>query len=408
MSKHTLSASILKLATVNASILLVGFVVIELIFGSWVHAGKLDRLNLICDATIEYELHGLYPSDSDTAIYTRDPWCLRGGYDRVSDIDLLTVGGSTTDQRYITDGATWQDTLQEEFRKTGTRISIANAGVDGQSTYGHLMSFEHWLPEIDSLRPSWILFYVGVNDMFKSAGYAFDRLFDDSLQRSSPVEKVKKSIRKRSALFYLYRTARGAVQAHAYGLDHRYTDPFATDGWVEEPLISDHEKVLAPQLGAYAKRLRMLCERARDMGSTPIFVTQPSRVFKLEGDRIRGTSKNLEIGDLRFNGVDYYHFLGVLNAKTLEIARECGALGLDLASELTFDPEADFYDRIHNTPSGARRIGRYLHAKLRPVLASSQRRATGGEWAVHRENKPLLRSEGAVSDILTNWGPERR
>ena len=246
MSKRTLSASILKLATVNASILLVGFVVIELIFGSWIHAGKLDRLNLICDATIEYELHGLYPSDSDTAIYTRDPWCLRGGYDRVSDIDLLTVGGSTTDQRYITDGATWQDTLQEEFRKTGTRISIANAGVDGQSTYGHLMSFEHWLPEIDSLRPSWILFYVGVNDMFKSAGYAFDRLFDDSLQRSSPVEKVKKSIRKRSALFYLYRTARGAVQAHAYGLDHRYTDPFATDGWVEEPLISDHEKVLRP------------------------------------------------------------------------------------------------------------------------------------------------------------------
>jgi lysophospholipase L1-like esterase len=374
MSTRTTSARILALAAVNAAVLGVGLVVLELIFGGWVHAGRLDGLNLICDTAIEYRLHGLYPSDSDTALYTRDAWCLRGGPDRAGEIDLLTMGGSTTDQRYIADGATWQDVLQEELRRSGSPVRVANAGVDGQSTYGHLESLEHWLPAIDGLRPRWILFYVGVNDLFKSADFADDRLLDEPDPTAPLHQRLKRVIRKRSALYQLYRTVRGVVRAHAYGLDHRYADPFAGEGWVEAPLVADPAGVLAPQREAYARRLRRLCERTRALGATPIFVTQPSRVFKLEGGRIRGTAKTLAVGDLRFNGVDYYRFLEVFNATTLEVARECGAQGLDLAKELAFDPEADFYDRVHNTPSGARRIGRYLYAKLRPVLASAEGR----------------------------------
>jgi lysophospholipase L1-like esterase len=302
MSARTTSGRILALAAVNAAVLGAGLVVLELIFGGWVHAGRLDGLNLICDVAIEYRLHGLYPSDSDTALYTRDAWCLRGGPDRAGEIDLLTMGGSTTDQRYIPDGATWQDVLQEELRRSGSPVRVANAGVDGQSTYGHLASFEHWLPAIDGLRPKWILFYVGVNDLFKSADFADDRLLGERDPDAPLLQRLKRAIRKRSAFYRLYRTVRGVVQAHAYGLDHRYADPFAGEGWVEEPLLSDHASVLAPQRGAYARRLRRLCQRTRELGARPIFVTQPSRVYKREAGRVRGTAKTLAVGDLRFNG----------------------------------------------------------------------------------------------------------
>lgn len=44
-----------------------------------------------------------------------------------------------------------------------------------------------------------------------------------------------------------------------------------------------------------------------------------------------------------------------------------GGICIDLAKELTFEDE-DFYDGAHNTPQGAKKIGRYLYTKLHNVL----------------------------------------
>ena len=37
-----------------------------------------------------------------------------GIYNSIDDIDILTIGGSTTEQRYISDGYTFQDILKKE------------------------------------------------------------------------------------------------------------------------------------------------------------------------------------------------------------------------------------------------------------------------------------------------------
>ena len=53
---------------------------------------------------------------------------------------VLTIGGSTTDQRYVNEGATWQDNLDRLIPK----YDFINGGIDGQSSYGHLISMRLW------------------------------------------------------------------------------------------------------------------------------------------------------------------------------------------------------------------------------------------------------------------------
>ena len=159
---------ILTILTINCLLLGAGLVILELVFGGWFNPGNLNRLNLIKDDVRLYEVTHLYNAPRPVIQYSRDKYGLRGAYGRPDNIDILTVGGSTTDQRFIPDGETWQDVLQDRFAQTGVTVVIANAGVQGQSTYGHIKNFKWWFPLIPDLTPDYILFYVGLNDFYNS------------------------------------------------------------------------------------------------------------------------------------------------------------------------------------------------------------------------------------------------
>jgi len=134
---------------VNFTLLVIGILVAEIFFGNWFYPDNLNRLNIIRSRTVKYDIAGLYDSSSKAISITRDQYGLRGAFQLPADIDILTVGGSTTDQRYITDGKTWQDVLQQKFESIGKNVKVANAGVDGQSTFGHIKNFDWWFPEMD-------------------------------------------------------------------------------------------------------------------------------------------------------------------------------------------------------------------------------------------------------------------
>ena len=169
---------ILRLVLVNVALLAVALVILELAFGSWVRPNRINRLNLVRDRTMRYDASALYPAPNSVT-YTRDAFGFRGSYDSPGEIDILTIGGSATDQRFITDGATWQDVIAREFAAEGKRVSVVNAGVDGQSTYGHIKDFEWWFPNVPGLKAKYVLFYIGANDVFKDTGSDYDDLVRD-------------------------------------------------------------------------------------------------------------------------------------------------------------------------------------------------------------------------------------
>ena len=354
-----------RVIAVNMVLLSFGLMVLELWFGNWIDPYRLDLLNIPRNVDMRFDVSHLYASETETVVYRRDRYGLRGPYDSPASIDILTIGGSTTDQRAISEGETWQDVLSQEFASHGLPMTVANAGVDGQSTYGHIKDFDLWFPRVPDLRARFVLFYVGLNDFWADAASSFDDLREKAT--STTAWSWSAAIRERSALYYLYRTVRGMAHARlAYRLDHHHVD-WDRVAYVDRPAVSDHERLMRERLRAYEERLKQLVVKVRDMHARPIFVTQVYWSYKLHRGTVLGTAATRRYGDAEINGVDLYHMINLINSVTMRVCKASDAVCIDLAGELAFD-DADFYDGAHNTPRGAAKVGRYLYTRLAPVL----------------------------------------
>lgn len=362
---------ILRILAVNAAVLAVGIVVVELAFGGWLGARRLNRLHIIRDRVLEYDVSDLYTNPTGTITYSRDEYGLRGSHSTPESIDILTVGGSTTDQHYIGDGETWQDALQQRFEEAGAIVIVANAGIDGQSTFGHIKNFKWWFPHIPGLAPDIILFYVGVNDFHTYAGRGYDDLL-----REDGSASLRRRISANSALANLVRTVRGTWQAMVVqDIGHNSTD-FANLEWTRQGLQDDYE-FMQPRLRAYADRLRVLAEVTRDFGAEPVFVSQPSRRYRVTPGGVEGDSRVRSYGDREINGVDFYHMMRRFDAVDEAVASEEGVVFIDVASHADWE-DADFYDLVHMTPRGAEKVGAILYEALRSVVAGAVRTAPHG------------------------------
>jgi GDSL-like Lipase/Acylhydrolase family len=344
----------LKIVAVNLVLLFIGIVVLELFFGNWIRPNQINRLNLIRDANLTYSLNGLYPASDPVIHYSRDVHGFRSMKQVIWPVDILTLGGSTTDQRYISDGQTWQDVLSKKFSDAGKNVQVVNAGVDGQSTNGHIRDFDWWFPHVPNFGAKFICIYAGINDFFVVTNSEYDELAENSW---------KARIRSRSAVAHLYRLFKGTYQArHVAQVSHRARD-FSKVNWTDKPLQSGHEKIIEEALTGYRDRLRILLQRAQVLESAPICMTQPKRAYKKVAGKIMGTAELSNYGQIPINGVDEYWMMKYFNQATLDVCRQFDGIPVDLAEEVEWE-DTDFYDYFHNTPAGANKIGIYLFSRL--------------------------------------------
>ena len=333
-------------------------ITLELVFGDWFHEpNRVGRLNLVRDCHKHYDASYLYDGANEIS-YTRDEWGLRGKYSALDDIDIVTLGGSATDQRYVTDGKTWQDVIASEFAKEGRNVSVVNAGVDGQSTYGHIKDFDWWFPTIPNFKPRYVLFYVTGNDIYKDQNSEFD----DLVNNRPPTWKTH--VKERSALYHLASLGMGVYEArHVHKISHR-KEPFGSWQWTAQPLVKDHEALCGARAETYRKAIALLAEKTHALGATPIFVTQSLSVYRFRED---GTVEGRERGEMYdntlINGVDLYYIMKTFWQVTMEECAKANGVCIDAGNEIRWQP-GDFYDVIHNTPQGSERLGKYLHEKL--------------------------------------------
>jgi hypothetical protein len=316
-------------------------------------------MSLVKDVERPFDVSHLYKTNRKKIIYRRDRYGLRGHYGSLDKIDVLTVGGSATDQRAISEGETWQDVLQREFSKQGRMINIANGGVEGQTTYGHIKDFDWWFPILPNLKVKYFLFYIGVNDFSKGPDSAYDDLYGVP---ASTFQLFKREVKERSALYYLYRTTGGIIRAHEADLYHQKVN-FQTLEWTDTPLVTDPEGFMRTRLRDYRTRLRVLNQEVARAGAIPIYVTQPMRAYKRVNGKWIGVARPRKNAGVEINGVDMQRMMAVLHMTTMEGCRDGGGVCIDLANELEFDDD-DFYDLVHNTPKGTEKVGRYLYAKI--------------------------------------------
>lgn len=355
-------SSLFRVIAVNLGLVAAVLVGAEMIFGTWLSGPSFGALNLPRDVVRRFDVSAFRDADGPV-LYSRDRWGLRGRYEAPARIGVLALGGSTTNEMYVADRETWTDRLGQHFARANIPLSVVNAGAEGQSTVGHIRNFDTWFKLIPDLKFRYLLAYIGVNDMALGPRGA-DPIQDAFDRGESPdrLRRLRQTLANNSALYRLWRTARGMREASIAQVKHARID-HAGMTWIEAPepaaVTAADDRTLAERLDGYQTRIRELIRRARGLGAEAIVVTQTRGNWRREGGKLlfaRGP-------DGRPNVVGYIETT-LFNRWAMAACREANAICLDLGSEIEFLP-GDFYDHVHTTPMGSARIADWLFAQLK-------------------------------------------
>ena len=357
---------VFRVVAVNLGLLLAVAIVAELAFGGWLFGHNYGTLVIPKNFTRVFDVDSLY--GGGRVLYRRDKHGLRGQYHSLFDIDILTIGGSTTNEIFIDEDATWTAVIAREFEAAGRRVTVVNAGVDGQSTVGNIKNFDLWFPKIPGLKARYVLALLGINDaaVAKSGENYFAGPFRKSKQDRMVdlLRPTKQYLINNSALYALFRNVRGMIQARDAKLVHASKGYDGSD-WrppARPPDIERAARDMKRGLDLYEQLLRELTRRIRVFGAEPIYVTQHLPSYRVRDGLVLG-----RVGADGKVDLSEYETLMAVNGRTMSVCRDVKAVCIDLASELFF-ADGDHYDVVHTSPKGSEKMGKYLFEKLRHLF----------------------------------------
>jgi hypothetical protein len=342
------------------------FILLEIILRIWhpfQYTVKGDKIILAANIRVKMKNKWIKKLD-DTIYYSRNAIGLRGEEwpaDPRKFITIITVGGSTTECKFLSDSCTWPEKLRSRLNLRIGNIWLNNAGLDGHSTFGHLILMSDYIVK---LHPKYVLFLVGTNDveLEKSAD------LDDQDIKGIHTHSIKylfKSLFNYSEVGSLLVSLYRNHLAYKKGLVHKEKDPGqlktgATDS------ISRSEKIALQQkfLINYSLRLNKLASISKNNGIVPVFITQPA----LYGD-VTDSTTNIFLGNLKLDDFDCstdWQVLQLYNEQIRKL-RYQGIAVIDLASAMPKDSKY-FYDFMHYTNAGADKVAGILTDSLIRIL----------------------------------------
>lgn len=356
--------SLRKIIFINFLLFLSGLFIVELIFGNWIFSDRFDPILITKNIKKNLTQNPLY-DDPNRAWYTRDKYGLRGNHINPNNIDLLTVGGSTTDQRQISDEDTWQSLIGNLYQSRAVPLTIANAGVDGQSTCGHILNWHYWFSKIPDFAPKHVLYYVGINDF-----YVTKEDHDKAISQLRHHGSMQVSLFDNSIFYYFYRIASGLLRVYNNDtlLGHLEIDFSSPNTWVESlPLVKDHQAFIADRLDNYRERLRILADITKKHGAQPIFATQ--RINTQVGNNVdsRFLNKTISYQGQQINGHDIDIIMRLFNKALMTECEESHLNCIDLDANITLSRQ-DFYDYVHPNRQGTKKVAYYLYNELQKII----------------------------------------
>ena len=349
---------------------LLSFVILE-VFLRWYDPFalriKYGRLSLPCNRKLVIENDRIDRIDK-RIIHTRNSIGFRGP-DPPPDFDdrltIITVGGSTTECFYLSDGKTWPDQVAGRLSGARDDIWLNNAGLDGHSTHGHLFLLENFLVP---LRPRVVVFLVGLNDVAHQ-GNRFDSGLADNLDLKPDMgSRIYQSLVETYAVFSVYDNWRRTSQADEKGLVHwnlghdqlKWSAENAPALQAEqiEAELETHRKTY---LEKYRKQLEAMVTVCKRNGIQPVFLTQPALYGDALDDETGIDLGRMAVGPL--NGLAKWQTLELYNGVTREVARNRKVQLIDVARKMPKSTRL-FYDHHHVTNEGAETIGRIVAGEL--------------------------------------------
>jgi len=349
-----------KIVGINLLLIVLLLIPVELWFGRWLDGpGAVSMLDAN-PGRVEHRSSPLYPA-GNRITNSRNQYGFRGGPADPARIDVLAIGGSTTAERYIDDKDIWTAQLENGLRESGCRMTVANAGVDGYSTVGHIASFNGWFDRVPGLKPRFMLAYIGINDAAVNPKAAW---YEDSVRYKSRWRQFEHYVAARSALHRLRVTLRGWWQARQNQLVHDEVPITPSTHWEPASLPPDFEAAMSPKLEAYRQRLGHLNKLIHAFGAQPVYITQK----RMDGRIVDGHWQQIVGSD----GARNTATVDAINQATLAFCRDSGESCIDLAARIDF-AVSEFADALHTNPAGSAHVGRFLTRQLGPVLCGDRR-----------------------------------
>ena len=322
-----------------------------------------DKIILASNIKVKMKNNWIKKLD-DTIYYSRNSIGLRGEEypaDPSQYITIITVGGSTTECKFLSDQKTWPELLKQDLNKVYGNIWLNNAGLDGHSTFGHLILLNDYIVKF---HPAYILFLVGANDVELDRPADLDDQDIKGIHGHSLKYFFKSLINYSevgSMLLALYRNH----LAYSKGLVHKERDPDQlglgpTDSLTRERKLDEQRDFLSN----YAGRLKELASISLRNGIQPVFITQPA----LYGNVIDSTT-GVYMGDRNLDGFDCSTLWAVLELYNNEVRklRFSGIAVIDLAAAMPKDSKY-YYDFMHYTNRGAVKVASILTDSLRFII----------------------------------------
>lgn len=274
---------------------------------------------------------------------------------------IITVGGSTTECFFISEDKAWPQVLQTEMRRNKPKIWVNNAGLNGHSTFGHLLLLKD---VVLKYKPNYIYFLVGVNDMDRQDLNQFDNrmVLDKTVQMQSNgwFKNAFLTLSNHSEVANLIYNISKAVKARNQKIfvdkivQLNPKDTLILPEASMQKIISDQK----PLLPAYRSRLSQLVKLCRANGIKPVLITQP--LLLGEGiDPTTGTDLAKAKVSADMNGQLYWQKLELYNDEMRDLCQKNQIELIDLAKLLPKDSRY-FYDPMHFTNTGSIRVGQIL------------------------------------------------
>jgi len=315
---------------------------------------------------VQYNIKNNYPSLDSNILHKRNSLGFRGEnppkeFEKY--LTIITIGGSTTECYYLSEGKTWPDILGKKLSEKFNRIWVNNAGLDGHSTYGHLILLRDVVSEI---KPKLVLFLIGINDLGLSD---CGTKFDIKMQRPNGIISLLAEYLKVFALAdNMLMWCRAQKLKLAHNMDHNINS-IGKEGQYEENQDT-YERELKKYknnfLPRYEENVKLLAENCRAKGIEPVLITQAA-LYGRGKDQSTGTDlEKINVGNtsgkLKWATLDSY------NDVLRKVAKEKNIPLVDLGKEMPKDSRY-FYDFYHFSNAGAEKAGEIVAEKLEPFLA---------------------------------------
>ena len=127
----------------------------------------------------------------------------------------------------------------------------------------------------------------------------------------------------------------------------------------------------SPYTQLYYNRVIKLASLTKQLGATPIFVSQRSFKYFFKDSILYGFDSLFTKNNLQLNGLDYYYLEENLNQTTMKACQDANAICIDFGQYQSFNSH-DFYDWVHTTPSGNKKISKILYEELKGNLKTNK------------------------------------